>query len=317
MPREEAACPAVRDPLSVEPGTERWIDVDGVRVHAVDWGDPDREQRILLLHGLGASTLSWEPVGGPLATALDATVTAVDLPGFGRTRLSDGRRATVGANGRLVATLLRKPTAPAVVFGNSMGGAIGVGLAARHPDLVRALVLVDPALPQRGARLPPWQLVARMAPLMVPQLGGRVIGLRARRLGPAGIVDSTLEWSVAHPERVDRALRERLIALATERSTFPEVPAAYADAARSLFFYFQSGMAGDLARVKCPTLIVHGALDRLVPVSAARGVAARHSEFALEVIEDCGHAPQLELPDRFLELVTPWLAGLPAAVADG
>jgi pimeloyl-ACP methyl ester carboxylesterase len=299
----------------VHPGTERWIDVDGVRVHTVVWGDPDRDQRILLVHGLGASTLSWEPVGQRLATALDATVTAVDLPGFGLTRGSAGRRATVDGNGRLVATLLAEQIGPAVVFGNSMGGAIAVGLAARHPDLVRALVLVDPALPQRGARLPPWQLVARMAPLVVPQLGGRVIGARARRLGPAGMVESTLEWSVAHPERVDRALRERLVALATERSTFPEVPAAYADAARSLFFYFQGGMTADLARVKCPTLIVHGALDRLVPVSSARAVAARHPDFKLEVIEDCGHAPQLELPDRFLELVTPWLAGLPSALS--
>ncbi len=305
----------MRDPLPVQPGTERWIDVDGVRAHAVEWGDPDREQRILLVHGLGASTLSWEPVGGRLATALDATVTAVDLPGFGLTRIPAGRRATVGASGRLVAALLAE-LGPAVVFGNSMGGAIGVGLAARHPDLVRALVLVDPALPQRGVRLPPWQLVTRMAPLMVPQIGGRVLGMRARRLGPAGMVDTTLEWSVAHPERVDPALRERLVALATERSTFPEVPTAYADAARSLFFYFQRGMPADLGRVKCPTLIVHGVLDRLVPVSSARAVAARHPEFALEVIDDCGHAPQLELPDRFLELVTPWLTALPAAVRE-
>jgi pimeloyl-ACP methyl ester carboxylesterase len=315
MPSEEAVCPAVRDPLPVQPGAERWIDVDGVRVHTVEWGDPVRDQRILLVHGLGASTLSWEPIGGRLATALDATVTAVDLPGFGRTRLPPGRRATVGASGRLVATVLADVLGPAVVFGNSMGGAISVGLAARHPDLVRALVLVDPAVPQRGARLPPWQLVARMAPLMVPQLGGRFIGVRARRLGPAGMVDSTLEWSVAHPERVDPGLRERLIALATERSTFPELPAAYADAARSLFFYFQGGMTGDFARVQCPTLIVHGVLDRLVPVGSARAVAARHPDFAFEVIEDCGHAPQLELPDRFLELVTPWLAGLPEVVS--
>ncbi|HUF85183.1 MAG TPA: alpha/beta hydrolase [Acidimicrobiia bacterium] len=300
----------------MQPGTERWIDADGVRVHAVEWGDPDREHRILLVHGLGANTLSWEPIGGPLAAALDATVTAIDLPGFGLTRLPPGRRAAVGASGRLVAAVLADVVGPAVVFGNSMGGAISVGLAARRPDLVRALVLVDPAVPQRGARLPPWQLVARMAPLMVPQLGGRFIGVRARRLGPAGMVDSTLEWSVAYPERVDPTLRERLIALATQRSAFPEVPAAYADAARSLFFYFQGGMNGDLARVPCPTLIVHGELDRLVPVGSARAVAARHPEFALEVIEDCGHAPQLELPDRFLELVTPWLAGLPATVSE-
>jgi len=144
----------VRDPLPVQLGVERWIEADGVRVHAVEWGDPGRDHRILLVHGLGASTLSWEPIGAPLATALDATVTAVDLAGFGLTRLSRGRRATVAANGRLVASLLKQHIGPAVVMGNSMGGAISVGLAARHPDLVRALVLVDPAVPQRGGRIP-------------------------------------------------------------------------------------------------------------------------------------------------------------------
>jgi len=65
--------------------------------------------------------------------------------------------------------------------------------------------------------------------------------------------------------------------------------------------------------VQCPTLIVHGVLDRLVPVSSARAVAARHPEFALEVIDDCGHAPQLEVPDQFLAAVVPWLTATLAA----
>jgi pimeloyl-ACP methyl ester carboxylesterase len=154
-----------------------------------------------------------------------------------------------------------------------------------------------------------------MAPLMFPPIGGKVLSLRARRLGPARLVDSTLEWSVADVERVDPALRERLIALATERGGFVEAPQAYADAARSLFFYFQGAMPGDFERLECPTLIVHGVLDRLVPVHSVRAVADRHPHFALEVIDDCGHAPQLEMPDRFLELVTPWVSQLGAAVS--
>jgi pimeloyl-ACP methyl ester carboxylesterase len=72
-------------------------------------------------------------------------------------------------------------------------------------------------------------------------------------------------------------------------------------------------MRADEARVAAPTLIVHGARDRLVPVAAARALAARRPEFTLEVIDDCGHVPQLEVPDQFLAAATPWLVATLAA----
>src|SRR5574341_1431143 len=160
-------------------------------------------------------------------------------------------------------------------------------------------VLVDPALPQSGTGLPAWQVVARFAPLVVPQVGSRYIGFRARRLGPARLVEATLEWTLADCNRLDPGVHERLVEVATTRSEFPEAARAYADAARSLFFYTQGGgMGGDIGRVRCPTLVVHGALDRLVPLSSARSLARRRGDFSLEVIDGCGHAPQLEMPDR-------------------
>jgi pimeloyl-ACP methyl ester carboxylesterase len=158
--------------------------------------------------------------------------------------------------------------------------------------------------------MPPLRLIARFAPMMLPTMGGQVIGYRARLLGPARLVDTTLDWSVSRLDRVDPGLRAQMVELATARVAFPEAASAYADAARSLFFYLQGRMAADLARVQRPTLIVHGELDQLVPVAAAWRVADRYPDFTLHVIDDCGHAPQLELPDRFLDAVTPWLATL-------
>jgi pimeloyl-ACP methyl ester carboxylesterase len=55
-------------------------------------------------------------------------------------------------------------------------------------------------------------------------------------------------------------------------------------------------------------LIIHGDRDRLVPLAAARALAARRPEFTLEVIDDCGHTPQMEVPDQFLAAAVPWLA---------
>jgi len=287
---------------------EFWAEVDDLRVHAVAWGTAAARRQILLVHGLGGSTINWESVGPALADRLDATVTAVDLAGFGLTRLPRGKHATLRTNGHLLHRLLADHLGPAIVFGNSMGGTLGVGLAARHRELVRALVLVDPALPQAGGGLPPWRVIERFLPLTVPPVGRWAIRRRAERLGPAGLVDQTFALTLVDPTRVDPAVRERLIALATERSSFPDASSAYVDAARALLFHLQLGMPGDLARVHCPTLLVHGARDPLVPLRAAQQVAARRPDFAFEVLDDCGHVPQLERPDRFLEAVVPWVA---------
>jgi pimeloyl-ACP methyl ester carboxylesterase len=291
-------------------GQERWLDVDGFRVHAVEWGDGDA--RVLLVHGLGGHTISWEPVGREIAERLHATVTAVDLPGFGLTRVPPGRRATLGTHGRLLRALLER-SGPAAVVGNSMGGALGVGLAARHPHLVQALVLVDPALPRPAVNPSQWRYMARLAPTMVPQLGSLVLAARGRLLGPERLVDQTLELTLCEPERLDPALRKRLVDLATTRQFFPEAPAAYADSARALFWYLARGMRADEARVTAPTLIVHGDNDRLVPLAAARALAARRPQFTLDVIDNCGHVPQLEVPDQFLAAAMPWLAATLAA----
>lgn len=289
--------------------------VAGREVHCVTWGTTPPSNGggargpVVLVHGLGASTVSWELVGAELAARLETTVTALDLGGFGRTRLPAGSRATLGANGRLVRDLLDEHVGPAVIVGNSMGGAIGVGLAARHPELVRALVLVDPALPRHGpGPRPPWRSLVNYGIVMVPAFGARVAAYRARRLGAERLVDVSLSYSLAYPERLDPALRERLVALATERGTYPEAPAAYADAVRSMLVYLQRRMDADLASLASPTLLVHGELDRLVPVAAARAAVQRHPHLDLLVLDDCGHAPQLDAPERLLAAVVPWVA---------
>jgi pimeloyl-ACP methyl ester carboxylesterase len=291
-------------------GQERWLEADGVRVHAVDWGHG--ETRVLLVHGLGAHTISWAPSAAGLAERLHATVTAVDLPGFGLTRLPRGRRATLGTHGRVLTALLEQ-SGPSIVAGNSMGGALGVGLAARHPELVRALVLVDPALPRPATTLTQWSVMVRLAPMMVPMVGAQFLAARGRLRGPERLVDDTLGWTLCDPARIDPELRQRLVELARTRRAFPEAPAAYADSARSLFWYLTRRMRADEPRVTCPTLVVHGDRDRLVPAAAARALAARRPDFALELIDDCGHTPQLEVPEKFLAAVVPWLAATLAA----
>ena len=311
--------PAPLDRASVDPGRSYQLEVEGVSVHAVEWLPPARTSGappVLLVHGLGANTLSWEPAAALLAETLGAPVTAIDLPGFGRSR-APGRPATLRANTEIVTAVLEQ-SGPSVVVGNSMGAVIGAGAAARTPDLVDALVLVNPALPQRRPTPADWLRATKYLPLMVPFVGGQVIGVRARFRGPERVVDASLGLSLSDPVRLDPDLRRRLIELSAVRLRWPEAPVAYADAARTLFLHLARGLDADLAALaanRVPALVVHGALDRLVPLAAAQDVSRRHPHLTLEVLDDTGHAPQMETPQELVDATARWLATLPAEPA--
>jgi len=299
--------PAHLEFLPVTTGRTLQIDADGVRVHAVEWRPERARRQVLLVHGLGANTITWEPAAELLADRLEATVTAVDLIGFGRTRAPE-RRATLATNERLVRAILEQ-RGPAMVLGNSMGGAIGILVTAHRPELVDQLVLVNPAVPHVRVDIGAWLRLARRAPALVPTLGGMYIGTRARILGPERLVDANLAWSVHDSGKIDPDLRNRLVMLAAERYGYAEAPAAYADAARSLLLYLARGIIRDLATAAAarPVLLAHGEHDRLVPLAAAEAAAACHPSIDLEVLRGVGHAPQLEDPELLVTAVEAWL----------
>jgi len=65
----------------------------------------------------------------------------------------------------------------------------------------------------------------------------------------------------------------------------------------------------------CPVLLVHGALDRLVPVSAARAAARTHPSWSVVVLPGVGHVPQLEAPGECAAAITSWLGAAAQAAA--
>jgi pimeloyl-ACP methyl ester carboxylesterase len=101
-----------------------------------------------------------------------------------------------------------------------------------------------------------------------------------------------------------------MVELTAERLTWPEAPATYAAAARSLVRYLALGVHRDLRRAAelRPTLLVHGSEDRLVPLAAAQHAARLHP-LDLEILDGRGHAPQLEDPGAVIDVIDAWLGG--------
>ncbi len=291
---------------------ERWVDCDGAWVHTADWepaGPPSGAAPVLLVHGLGGNTVNWELVGQPLADQIGTTVTALDLPGFGRTR-ADSHAPTFPLYLELLTAFLTA-RGPALVMGNSMGGSLGIALAANSPDLVTGLVLVNAALPRPRGNLEQMTRTAKFAALTLPRAATPIVRARARALGHQGLVDATLAMAMTHPEKLDPAIRTRLISLSAERHGFPETATSYTMAGGSLFRYLAGPIRRDVAAVRCPTLIMHGRRDRLVPVAWARALAAKRRDWAFVELEACGHVPQLEQPERFVGTVMSWLDRTP------
>ncbi len=283
----------------------RIADLDGP-VHYVDFGGQGKP--LLMVHGLGGNALNWMAVGPALAERYHAI--AIDLAGFGQTPLYH-RSATVGANANLVNAFIDKVIdEPVVLMGNSMGGHIAVLEAADHPHKVTECILVDPAVPIPLAHVPrpdPAMLGVATA-LSIPGLSEVIFERRLRDMGAETLVQRSL-------------IVEAHVQLTRERGHLgPQGSRAFIQASRSIALRMADPRFWTrVKRVKAPTLVIHGSLDRVIPLAAARELVRRRPDWTLRVLEGVGHVPMLETPHLFLSALLEWLADRiapePAAVS--
>jgi pimeloyl-ACP methyl ester carboxylesterase len=273
-----------------------FIEVDGLRVHYKESGQG--KPAFVLLHGFGASVFSWREVRGPFSEA--GRVVAYDRPGFGLTeRPMPGEwngpsPYGLEANVELLVHLMDAlDIRRAVLVGNSAGGAVAAEAALRYPDRVTALVLVDPALGMSRSTLQELiqPLLAspqmrRIGPLFVRRIAGTGNDIILRAWHAPGKVSGEIISAYRRPLSVqnwDRALYEFTIA------------------ARP------SDLPARMNQITAPVLILTGDDDRIVPTAATIQLAGQLPAAQLVVIPGCGHVPQEECPQPFLEAVFEFL----------
>jgi pimeloyl-ACP methyl ester carboxylesterase len=116
----------------------RTITVDGCRLHLIDEGSGP----VLLLVHAGMWSFVWRDLIADLSG--DFRCVAVDFPGSGLTQAPAGYPVGLASNSRLLAGVVdRLGLTDATLVGHDLGGLIGLNWAARHPDLVRGLVLLN------------------------------------------------------------------------------------------------------------------------------------------------------------------------------
>jgi pimeloyl-ACP methyl ester carboxylesterase len=292
----------------------KWADLDG-RVHWVDHGGPSGGPLLVCVHGLGGSHVNWLAVA-PLLTPT-CRVVALDLAGFGYTR-GDGRPTSVRANRELLHRFVTEVVGgPAILVGNSMGGLISAFEAATYPQDVAGLVLIDPALPPDLRTRPDPLAAAMFAAYFTPGIGKALISRRRQHRTAEQLAMDALRLCCAHPARVPQEVIEAHVELARSRSYYAELEAEFVLATRSLLWTLARRRQYNamLRRIVAAVLLIHGEKDRLVSVTSARAAARANPEWRYEEIEDAGHVPQLEVPQRTANLILDWLVsqGAPAA----
>jgi pimeloyl-ACP methyl ester carboxylesterase len=217
-------------------------------MHVRDEGPRDDLSPIVLLHGSGSSLHAWE--GWVAALKAQRRVITLDLPGFGLTGPSPDGVYTVDNDVRVVVALLDKlGVARCVLGGNSLGGAVAWRAALAHPSRVDKLILVDAGgYPSHSTSIPLGFRLARM-----PVVSWLLQHTLPRFLVVQGMRNVFGDPAKVTPEMVDRAVeltqregnRRAFIERARQRSS--------------------ASLAGRIAELKLPTLVMWGGRDRLIP----------------------------------------------------
>jgi pimeloyl-ACP methyl ester carboxylesterase len=175
------------------------------------------------------------------------------------------------------------------VVGLSMGAGVALELAIRMPHRVKSLVLVG-----GGAGGP---ATPRPSPQAVAGTVGRVLSdtARHRRLWPAAALFSP-RYRDEHPDEV----AEYMPFFARHRA--PPWATGWQTLAVACF-----GRRGALARVRAPTLVLHGGRDVMAPVAGARLLADGIPGAELHVVPGAGHAVPLEQPGASARLLVEWV----------
>jgi pimeloyl-ACP methyl ester carboxylesterase len=270
----------------------RSVEVSGTQINYVDIGSGDAGPPVVFVHGLGGAWQNW--LENIPRTAEERRVLALDLPGFGRSEMPSGE-ITVPGYGRCVEEFCSQLGLDEVVLvGNSMGGFVAAETTIQFPSRVERLVLVS------AAGISITNLMRRPA-----QTWGRV----AAALGTYGAANTraaisrpvlrqlSLGFVMRHPTRLRADLCWEQVHAAGTPGFRPALDAL-------LDYDFRD----HLEEISCPTLIVWGKEDMLVPVKDADEFEQLIPNARQILMEDTGHVPMLERPVKFNDCLIEFLA---------
>jgi 3-oxoadipate enol-lactonase len=262
------------------------IKVNGVKLNYIEAGNGP--ETIVFAHGLLMSSNSYREQLRYFGSRY--RVIAYDHRGHGRSSVpwSGYDMDTIAED---AAQLIEHVGAPVHFAGLSMGGFVGIRLAARRPQLLRSLVLMATSADEQPGNKAAAHLVTTG---LVRALGLKPIAKQAARAmyGAPYLRDKKhYEAALSYVGSLPKSLWRPMTAVADRPS-----------------------VAGELRRIATPTLVVVGDCDTLLPPHNSLRLAAGIPDAKLVRIPKTGHLITDENPDAANSAIGAFLAGLPHGV---
>ena len=238
---------------------------------------------VMLAHALGLDLSMWDGLAAHLAAA--RPVLRYDQRGHGGSAVPGGPYALADLVDDAARVIREWGRGPVVLVGLSMGGMVGQGLAIRHPELVKGLVLANTTAVYPEAAKAAWQ--QRIA--TVEQQGLEAI---------AQMVMERYFSADFRARHADAVAGFRATLLRTE-------PAGYVAACHAVAAV---DWLAELPRIACPTLVIAGALDVGAPPAMAQAIAQQIAGSDLQVFDEASHLSVAEQPAQFALAVDSFLA---------
>lgn len=263
----------------------RTVHAAGVELHVYDGAGQGSLPPLVFLHGLGSAGAAFAGVAARLRPHVKRVVIP-ELPGHGFSAHGSTAVTPEILNDAVDAAITRVLDEPAVVYGNSLGGALAIKYALSRPERVRALVLVSPA----GAALPEtdWSALLASFDVTTPLEARRFLAkLYHRPPWFLAVVAREFPHLLANP-----AVREILASVTPEHAPTRD----------------------ELRSLAMPILFLWGRSEKLLPASALAYFREHLPAHAvIEEPEGYGHTPQLEVPDRLSERILRFVRATSAA----
>lgn len=268
-----------------------FVSVKGMQIHLRDEGPRHDPLPIVLLHGTSASLHTWQGWADRLSAS--RRVIRFDMPAFGLTGPApDDDYQIESYASTVVAVMAHLNVERAVIAGNSLGGYVAWATAVLYPQQVDKLILVNASGFPFASESVPLGFKIASNPLLKNLVGD---------LLPRAVIRSSLENVYSDNNKVTDALVDQYFDLTTRQGN--------RDALGQRFVQTLPGkLAKRVSEIRQPTLIIWGRDDKLIPLAIGHRFESEISNSRLVVLDNLGHLPHEEGPQKTAEIVIDFLA---------
>lgn len=256
----------------------RNVQVGEFNIHYYE-GGPQGAETILMIHGFGADKGNWLRFSRPLTTRYH--VVALDLPGFGDSSKPEASYDVGTQVERLNAFAKALGIHKLHLIGNSMGGHIAALYAARHPEQVLSVALLNNA----GVSAP------QTSELFKRLDRGDANPLLVRNADDfSNMLDFLFVEKPPLPESLKQYLAQRAMTSHDfNQKIFSQLRERYIP------------LEPELAKIQVPTLLLWGDQDQVLDVSSIKVMQPLLKQPSVVIMQACGHLPMIERPEETAE----------------